>query len=830
MERNFTIISFYNQPKKTLLKRKVSLATRCLLFLLCLSQAAFAQDAVISGKLTDEKASPLRFANVALLKAADSVFVAGVLTDSEGRFSLKMPAPGKFILRFSSIGFGEKRTEPFDIAPNAPSKDLGTLTMQELPRNMKDVTVTALRPTITQLADRMVVNVQGTAMAAGATAFDVLSRSPGVFIDQDGNIQLNGKSGVTVMIDGKLTYLSANDLRTMLQGMSAENIKNIEIITNPSSKYDAEGSSGILNINLKKNDRQGMNGSVYGSYNYNGKQHGFSSGGNINYNSGKWTTYMTVDMARRVGGREATFTRVFYGRNETTYFDQVATGNFVVQGPPAVRIGVDYNLTTRHSIGVMTYYVNNKAKSDFLTDTYLGNAPGQPSLYIDANNYSSNRFTNRTTNLHYLGKLDTNGTTFSADFDYVKITNRGESDFLNYYDSLQRQTQTVKDFLYTYTPNGFDIYSGKVDFTRPLPGGKKLELGAKASRVISDNDSRFYFNNNGKIIDPKRTNHFNYREKIYAAYVNYSGKLGKKLSVQAGLRAEHTNSLGNSITKGQVTERSYTNLFPSLFVQQNVSENYGIGYSYTRRIQRPNYGNLNPFRFYRDPYTWIEGNPYLRPQYAHSFSMANTFKKTYILTLSYLMTKDVISELPSLNADSATTIYYTGNVNDGHNLSMTAIVPVRIMKNWDVNNTLIVAYTKFTMEYNKKDIVNDQVFYMLQSNHTIVLPKDFKIELNGLYRGPSVSGLYQIDPWVRVDMAVKKSFLKKKLDLSINATDLFKGQRLIFKTDIEGNINDFDQYFRTRTIGATLRYHFSKGKKVETKNRNNSLEEVNRTN
>jgi hypothetical protein len=287
--------------------------------------------------------------------------------------------------------------------------------------------------------------------------------------------------------------------------------------------------------------------------------------------------------------------------------------------------------------------------------------------------------------------------------------------------------------------------------------------------------------------------------------------------------------MGNSISTGQVTRRKYTDFFPSVFLQQKVSENYGLTLNYSRRIQRPNYGNLNPFRFYRDPYTYVEGNPYLRPQYAHVFSVNQTFRKTYTLILNYQLNKDFMSELPRLQVDSATTIYYTGNVDGNYNLGATAIAPIRFATFWDAQNTVTLSYNKYSIEVDKTMLVNAKLYYSLQSMHTVMLPKEYRFEVTFLYQGPAAYGLYQIAPRSRLDIGVKKSFFNKKLDLTLNAVDVYKGQRLRFKTDINGNINDFDQYLRPQNFNINLRFHFSRGGKVDVKRRNTNLEEVNRT-
>ncbi|MBJ6119293.1 TonB-dependent receptor [Pontibacter sp. BT310] len=796
-----------------------------------LAQVTTAGTGRISGVLTDSLTTkPVEFATVALLHSGSTQSSDVKLTDGQGRFTFSGLKTGSYDLIISFIGYKTKTIKQVTITEQKPEVTLPKISFSPAVTQLKEVNVQTLRPTITQEADKMVVSIEGTALAAGKSAYDVLATSPGVFIDQEGNIQLNGRAGATVMIDGKLTYLSARDLRSMLESMAAENIKNIEIITNPSARYDAEGTSGILNINLKKNTLFGVNGSASAGANYNGKQFGYSTSAIVNYKAGQWNSFLNLDLARRVFGRDATFTRVFKGDENTIYFDQVADGNGIVQGPPFVRVGTDYSLNDKHSVGFMGYYGTNKLDADFLTDTYMGYAPNQPFLYVDANNYNTNRFTNFTSNLHYAGKFDTLGTTLSADLDYVRITNKGYANFYNFEDSLLTDRPVREDFLYTETPGGFDIYSGKVDFSKPLSNSRKIEFGAKASKVTSDNDSRFYFNNgDAPVLDTTRTNHFIYDETIIAGYVNWNSLLGKNIKLQAGLRAEQTISEGDLRTTDEVKKRNYLDLFPSLFLQQRVNDNYEINYNYSRRVQRPNYGQLNPFFAYRDPYTYWLGNPELRAQYTHSIGITQVFKKTYNLILNYQLHQDVIAEIPIIETETSTTIYTIGNVDDSQSMSATAIAPIRIHKNWDTQNTFSVSYNEYSVVVNKERVVNDRVFYMLQSNHNIALPYNFKMELNGTYQSKAAYALYVVEPRWWVNTGLKKSFLEDKLDVTLNVNDIFKTQRLKLATKIgEGNVNDFDQYFRQRNVALTLRYKFSKGQKVEERRRNN-LEEVNRT-
>lgn len=775
---------------------------------------AFAQNGILTGTLLDEKSIPLVSANVSIIKADDTTIIAGTLTSADGKFSIKTPDTGKYFLRFTSIGFAEFKSEGFEVTSADFYKDFGSITMKAQGKTMENVFVTTLRPTITQLADKMVVTVEGTAMAAGNTAFTVLSKAPGVFVDAEGNIQLNGKGGIMVMIDGRQTFLSARDLRTMLEAMPAENLKNIEIITNPSSKYEAEGSSGIINLTLKKNTQQGLNGNVNATYNNNFNDYGVTLVGTIMYKKGRWNSILSNTNGRYIQGRDATFTRTFVSPSGVTYFDQVAESDGLIKGPPSVRFGTDYSINSKHSVGFLTRINNWKYKTDFYTDTYIGNQPKTPSQFIRAENLSYSSDRTFTTNLHYEGKLDTIGTILSADLDYVHITKQGYANFYNYFTEIA-SGQKTQDLLYTNNPNGYDVYSGKIDFIRPLKKGQRLDAGVRISQVVSDNDNKFYFNNGSMVSDPTRTNHFKYTEAIYAAYASWNGTLSKKLSAQAGLRMEHTSSVGNSITLGRITPRKYTNLFPTLFLQQKVSENYGINYSISRRINRPNYSSLNPFRLYRDPYTWIEGNPFLQPSYTNVLSIANVIRKRYIITLNYQRTDGVISEQLYMDPANAVTVYTQANLSKSRNLGASAVAPLRVMKKWDSQNTVVLSYNKFFLNSDIAQQINAQLFFAVQSNHTILLPEAIRMEIGLVYRGPAASGIYKQAAMTRMDVAFKRAFAKNKLEAAVNVTDIFRGWSNVSTAKIANNISDYDQYFRTRAVSFSLTYKFSKGQKVE---------------
>ncbi|PRY04269.1 outer membrane receptor protein involved in Fe transport [Pontibacter ummariensis] len=796
-----------------------------ILTLSVLSHEAIAQG-ILSGAVKDGQGQPLGFVNVAVLKASDEAVMTGTIADMEGGFQIVTPVAGKYKLKLSMVGYTSTETAPFDVTSSNFSKDFGTFSLSEDAKMLREVTVQAMRPTVISHADKMVVNVEGTAMAAGATAFEVLTKSPGVWVDQDGNIKLNGKAGVQIMIDGRKAYLTGKELQNLLQSMSADNMKDLEIVTNPSAKYEAEGASGIININLKKNTAGGMNGSVHAGYQYS-ELHGYTAGTDLNYKQGKWSSFVNLDVAERTNYRTNDMQRIYLekqGLKLSQYVVEKGT-RFI----PALRFGTDYSLNSKHSVGFLANASFYNTEGRINTNAYLRGSQPENDLYIKADNHAETEYDNTTFNLHYLGRLDSLGTTLSADLDYVRLASKDESRFLNKYDSLGNNSPVMIDLLTTENPSNYDIYAARADFTKPLGKGRKLELGAKASRVVSDNELKFYQSTDGKkVLDNSRSNHFIYKENIYAAYANFSASLSDKWNLQGGLRAEQTITNGKSETLDERTKKSYLDLFPSLFLQQNVNENYQISYSYSRRISRPRYSALNPFVFYLDPYSVVLGNPGLKPQYTHSFTVTQTLQQRYNMVLDYAVTKDYIIEVPAKTSSDEVTLFQQQNVDDMQSASATLVAPVRVSARWEMNNSATVLYQDFAQRRGDQVLKNEQATFIAQSNHNVQLPAGVRMEVNAGYRGPVAYGLYELHSNWWVDAGLKRSFLSDKLDLSLNVTDIFRSKKIEGVTQVEGYAISAEQYQGTQSFRFNLRYRFNKGEKVDTKKRNVNLDEVNR--
>ncbi|MDX5422243.1 MAG: TonB-dependent receptor family protein [Hymenobacteraceae bacterium] len=784
--------------------------------------------AQLTGRLVDAKGGALGYANVAVLQAKDSSVVTGAVTEAEGDFTIAPPPEGMYLLRLSAIGYTTKYVPPFQVSGRM-RKDFGTLTLAEDTKLLSEVTVQALRPAIVVEADKLVVSVEGTALAAGSTAYEVLEKSPGVWVDQDGNIQLNGKAGVRVMIDGRPSFLSGKELQSMLEAMSAENVKSIEVIANPSAKYEAAGSSGIINIKLKQNTKQGMNGSIYGGYQYNNAS-GYNAGANINYKKGKWNSFVHADVAKRPRLREGVMIREFHEGGANARFHQLRDENMTTN-TPSLRLGTDYDLNDRHSIGAVVNFSRSSTDRAFYSDTDMDDRAKGEHTFVRAGNFNDITNSSSAFNLHYNGLLDTTGTSLAINLDYIQLDNNNDARYANSFLNVKTDTRT-EELLKTYNPGYYNIYSTNVDFGTTILENAKLEVGLKASHVLSGNQLSFYVadpqQEDRQELDEERSNHYRYTENILAAYANLSLQVSENWNLQAGLRGEQTLGEGKPVAGGETITKRYLDFFPSFFLTQKVSSSYKIVYNYSRRIDRPNYRTLNPFIFYQDPYSWAEGNPDLRPQYTNSFQLIQTWQNTYNLVLGYSHTKDFFAEVPQQNSHNNTTIYQERNIDKAENFSATLIAPVRILKNWDVSNNLVAGHQRNKILLQDRELKNEQFTLTAQSTHNVLLPLGLQLQATAGYSSPSTYGVYTFKTQWWLDAGLKKSVLDDKLDLMLGATDIFRTREARGDASYNGNVFSFVNYFMVRSIKLNLRYNFQRGQSFKSKSRSTRLEELNR--
>jgi len=801
-------------------------------------QSIQAQNTVSTGKvkgslIVADKA--IEGASVSILKAKDSSLVKMELTNKLGNFEIDQVKVGRYLVSIQSVGYKKYYSELFEVASNA-TYEIQKATLQLLDKQLKEVVVESKKPLIEQKIDRTVVNVEASVTNAGSTALEVLEKSPGISVDKDGNISLKGKQGVVILVDNKPTYLGGADLANMLRNMNSTQLEQIEIMTNPPAKYDAAGNSGVINIKTKKTKTKGLNGSFtsgYGQGIYPKTNHSL----NMNYRNGKWNLFGNYSFGYREGFQNLDISRNFSDRNTkeiVSYFDQSATMNNISRNHNA-KIGADFFASKKTIFGIVVTGFNS-----------IGTGVSNNATNIFDKNYSLNSITkaitttdenwkNYSSNFNFRHVFDSTGKELSADIDYVKYDATNFQSLKNSYQNGDGSFRQKGDTLDGSLPMKIAIYSGKIDYLHPLKKGAKLEAGAKFSYVETDNNARYdsLINNQYKP-DYNRSNHFIYEEKIAATYVNFSKTINKKWAYQIGLRAEHThaigNQLGNVMRGASGFDTSYIQFFPTAYVTYTLNDKNQFTINYGRRIQRPNYEDLNPFVEFIDRYTFQQGNPGLRPQFSHNLELSHLFMGGLLsTTLNYTKVNNIIQQVLEQNTATNETFVRRANIAQLDQFGIAIAGQIPVQKWWSLNLYANGFNNRFRGIVNNAYVDFSTPTLQTNINNTFKLGKGWNTELSGFYRTKSIEGVMFIRSLGQISAGVSKTVLKNKGTVRLNVRDIFwlqqpKGYAKYDDIDVRfANRND------NRVINLSFSYRFSKGKMSNNNvRRKSALDEANR--
>nr|WP_121271524.1 TonB dependent receptor [Pedobacter schmidteae] len=782
----------------------------------------------ITGKILDETQHAFPYASVSLLNAKDSTLVKGTLSSDNGVYLLAGIKQGTYLLAIYVVGYKKTYKGPYAITVAQRSHSLGSTQLLQESQLLKGVEIVQQKPLIERMVDKTVINVENSALAAGNSALDILGKSPGVMVDKDGKISLKGKQGVNVILDGKPTYLSSEQLANLLRTTEGSAIQSLELITTPSAKYDAAGNSGIINIKLKKNRNYGTNGAVNAGAGYG--KYGKADGGlTLNHRQKKFNIYGNVYYGFNKSYSSTDISRINGTTTDKTYFDQT-NFNSRTRNNTNYKGGVDYFINDKNTIGFAFngYHSFGKNKSDVLT--LIGDQPGKTDSSVVAKNPNSFKYTGASYNLNYKSTIDTLGQEFSMDVDYSKYTGRQDNNFNNQYFDAQGQILKPAYLFRNATPNTTSIKAAKADYTLPINKESKLEAGLKTSFVKTDNNFLFEnLVNKQWLNDNKRSNQFLYDENINAAYINLDKKF-KTTAIKLGLRAEQTNSKGNSVTDNKIVNRHYLDLFPSVFVNQTLSKDQDLGFSYSRRIDRPDYESLNPFIYFLDLYSYRFGNPFLKPQYTNSFELSYSYKKNLNISIGYSRTTDVISNVLLTDTAKKTIFISYQNLATQNSYNVNISYPIKFTDWWSSNNNLTTYYNKFSAT----DILglpyqSGKMAFNVNTTQTLNVNSSTSVEVAGYYQSKQISGTLLIAPQYNIDLGVKKTIMNKKMDIKLSANDIFKTQRSRITSAIPSQQYVVNERWESRVFRINCTYRFgSNSIKAATKRTNSSEAEEKR--
>ncbi|WP_266362943.1 outer membrane beta-barrel protein [Tellurirhabdus rosea] len=799
--------------------------TFILLVFAATSTIAYGQ-ARLSGTVKDAAGKPLPFVTVVLLKP-DSSLVKSTASDSGGRYAFENVRLGAYRLAASGVGFRKIASPPF--AVESPSTSGPTLTLAESTSQLSEVTIAIKKPFVEQKIDRMVVNVAGSIIGSGSTALEVLERSPGVTVDyQNETLQLRGKEGVIVQIDGRQSYLSPQDVIALLRTMSSDNIEKVELITNPSSRYDAAGNSGIINIQLKKNRSLGTNGSLsaaLGTGRYDRERGGLQ----LNHRTAKLNLFGSYSLNR--GGN---FFDFLLKRNQPDPSPTAPGRRNLVETYTYLRFrdlgqnakaGFDFMPTKQTTIGlVWTGLWSDHRERGPAYGTFRRTENGPVYLWTGTEKTYNTNSLNQVGNLNFQHSLGEKGGQLNADVDVGYF----QRDFSNRLLTtvLIPDGQTEPSELLNTQPTEINIFTAKADYTRPLRNGWRLETGLKTASVRTDNDLTLSLGPPGEIVrNPDLSTRFLYTERVNAAYASASGKWGKT-QVQAGLRAEHTHSEGNAVTMRQVVTRNYLNLFPSLFLTRPLAGDRTLNASYSYRIDRPNYQFLNPARGYVDPYTYSQGNAFLRPQYTHALEVRYAFKNGLFVSAGANYLRDMFSYVVYVT-EGNTGYRFAQNIGRSQGYTATLGWPVTVTKGWQLQTNWLAYFNRYQFRYESTDLRIDNFSGRLNANNAFTFGKGWTGELNGWLQTPSVTVLFRT-PWLgSLDAGVQKA-VTSALKLKLSAQDVFRSNQVIGGADQPGNSQSVRIKFDTRVVLLNLTYSFGNQQVKAARQRQTASEEESR--
>lgn len=749
--------------------------------LLCAALALFVapflhaqNQGAISGQVFDKEGKALEYATILLQRSADSTLAKLEYTAPDGSFRIAEVQPGNYFLAVSFVGLPDYRTEPFSLHEGQQLR-LPDINYKGSAVEMKEVTVTAQRPILEMKPDKMVFNVQNTINGAGNNALELLRKAPGVVVDNNDNITMLGRAGVQIYIDGKPSPLRGNDLAEFLKSLQADEIDAIELISNPSARFDASGNAGVINIKLKKDKRLGGNGSVNLGHsvgilsNYQGGISGnyrnktMNTFGSYNFNAGNWLNYM--DMFREQLGLQFDQQSVSGGNSQNHNF----------------KAGADFFLDKKNTVGFLV----NGFNSDFLQNgnsRALIGKTGQAELdsILVASTHNVGFRKNLNFNVNY--RFD-NGkeTIWNFDADYGTFRNDGSEDQPNRYLDESEQVVLSERIYANNTPTNINITTFKLDHERPFLKGK-LSAGLKSAIVATDNTFDFFNVVDGqKLLNTDLSNHFDYTENVNAAYVSFARQL-KKISISAGVRAEQTNSKGiltamRPVDNAEV-KRSYLDFFPSGGITYSANPNNSFQLNYSRRINRPSYQDLNPFQGRLDELTYEQGNPFLRPEYANNLQLTHTFKYRYNTTLSYSHTRDQITRIVDTAGVSGSYITWL-NLADQYAYSLAFSAPVQVRPWWTSFSNLTGSLLQNRADYGDGKTVDlSAATFNIYSQHTFKLPKSWSVEISGWYNAPSLwGGTFEMAAMWSIDAGIQKKLFGGKGNLRMAVSDIFKSNR-----------------------------------------------------
>jgi Outer membrane protein beta-barrel family/CarboxypepD_reg-like domain len=794
---------------------KINVVYRILIINLLLLPQLIAQsniDRKITGIVVDSLTKGF-LPNATIMLTKNDSIIMGAKSKNDGSFIVKQSIEGSYLLKIQYVGYNAKT-----ISIDLKNKDINLLNINMSLSQivLSEVKVLGKKPFIEFLDDRVTMNVSESITGIGGNAMDILKKAPYIMIDMNGAVTLKGKYNPQILIDGKLTNY-VGDVSKLLESMPSGSIDKIEIITNPSAKYEAEGrGAGVINIKTLKGKALGWNGNVNGGIGM-GEKFRYNGGIDLNYRSEKYNVfgnYNRIDFQQYVLFHLTT-------RINKLFMDEYNDRN-IHRFNNTFKVGVDYQIDKKNTIGFLATGFENISNMTNLTDTRF--MPVNSSLIDSSQITSADRKTtwnNIALNLNYVHNFNTTGKNLKIDIDYLRNNNLPNENFIiKYLDNKGLQARQAS-YYRNDLPSNLNLASINVDFENPLKDGKKLEMGLKLRTTWLTNDSRFdILSDNIWVKDTRRSNLYEYQENVNAGYINYKTKL-KNVNLTMGIRMENTNLEGFSVTQNESLTRNYVQFFPNISFQKELDKNNNIRLSYQQSISRPSYEQFNPFVVYHTNYSNSKGNPALTPAIDNTISLDYDYRKKLFISLNNSVTKGIIGYIPRINPETKVLSYIFENFDYTNNLYLNIIYNTNITKWWQTNSELALYYQSIKGTYNDVEFAKTNPYFGFTYSNTFTLGKGYTAELSGAYNSRWAQTVFYGRPFQNIDIGFSKSILNNQGSLKFNVTDIFNQLNYIAELAVINQVHQRKP--ETRYFRLNFSYKFGNNNVKKSRNRQTGL-------
>lgn len=742
----------------------------------------------VTGEAVDESGVRFPFVQVALQSSRDSSAVKVVLADDKGHFAFEIPE-GRYLIELKMMGYETVHSEVFDVV-NAQTESLGVFQLKPIATELATVSISAPRPFVERRADKLIVNLNG--LGSGAPIMEVMGQLPGVAITPDDRISLNGKS-VQIYIDGKASTLSPEALSGLLKGISSSAIQKVELIAQPSAKYDAAGNGAIINIIRKSNYKAGLNGNVYvgGGKGTFGKMNG---GINLNYKRKAYNLLLNLDYNYNKYFYNSYIVSNFLGANGATTGQMVSDIKSTrTNANYTPNLGMDFYLSKRTTLSASVRPGFQMFDRDGVANI---NSTGNSTVESQFINPVAIRASSFSSGLRMQHQIDTLGRELTIDLDYYRYGNHNDQHnrTITFNPASDQPSVIAQDRI-------FDVYALKADYSHPLSNGRQLEMGIKTTYVNSEN-SNFY-----KDQTDQQTDLFAYKESIAALYFTY-GRTGEKLSYQLGMRGEYTHGQGEQQFGTNQFTRNYFQLFPSLHLDYKLTESHTLSLGLNKRIERPGYESLNPLARIISSNNLQQGNPALQPVIAYNADLWYGYKNAFFIGITYSHSVDDFTSL-SVPLDENVITTLPGNADHASYYTLQGIYGKQVLPWWYTSTNAVLSKRSFKGEFNGILVQSDGIASLSGTSYnSFLLSKNFSVMFLFNYRGKSMDRTITNEEFAYLTVGVRQQFLNKRASAQLNFMDVFKSYRNYYQQNSGAVQQLWQNQFETSIIKLSLNYNF----------------------